>query len=106
MKVKLENFPQKTLTNVLPYRSSNTAAAVAFAAATAGTANPPAPPSRAMGRYYSAGAQELKSPMVAMQSKRLSILQTAATMRALNVVRHWVSKFPEVSGHIIGKEVF
>ncbi|XP_022235503.1 ras-specific guanine nucleotide-releasing factor 2-like, partial [Limulus polyphemus] len=73
-------------------RSSTSSAAAAFAAATAGSSNPPEPPSqpqsRAGSRLPSAAGADLKIP----KAKRESMISTAATMRVLNVLRHWVSK--------------
>ncbi|XP_013403416.1 ras-specific guanine nucleotide-releasing factor 1 [Lingula anatina] len=100
-------------------RSSSSAATTAFAAATAGVANTnsenqnhhpkginryhsavwangipgmsPAHPTRRMNRYHSfTGAGDLKPYNV--NKKRESVISTAATMRVLNVLRHWVSK--------------
>ncbi|ELT93796.1 hypothetical protein CAPTEDRAFT_169570 [Capitella teleta] len=64
-------------------RSSSTAATAAFAAATAGSTNPKDHP-----KGIRAG--ELKPYNV--NKKRESVISTAATMRVLNVLRHWVSK--------------
>ncbi|CAL1269973.1 unnamed protein product [Larinioides sclopetarius] len=75
-------------------RSSTASAAAAFAAATAGSSNPPEPisqpQSRAGSRLPSAVGADLKIPNA--KAKRESMITTAATMRVLNVLRHWVSK--------------
>ncbi|XP_017491092.1 PREDICTED: ras-specific guanine nucleotide-releasing factor 1-like, partial [Rhagoletis zephyria] len=59
-------------------RSSTASAASAFAVATAASSNPPEP----------------TDPLMRMQmmNMRESMISTAATMRVLNVLRHWVSK--------------
>ncbi|XP_064620078.1 ras-specific guanine nucleotide-releasing factor 2-like isoform X2 [Lineus longissimus] len=88
-------------------RSSSTAAASAFAIATAGASNPPSGHPRGIGRFNSAGSSltifgnqhgrlsvastgpcDLKPYL----QKRQSVISTAATMRVLNVLKHWVSK--------------
>ncbi|KAM3958384.1 LOW QUALITY PROTEIN: ras-specific guanine nucleotide-releasing factor 1 [Aphomia sociella] len=56
-------------------RSSTSTAAIAFAVATSGASNPRSPPT---------------SPPAA--PRRDSVISTAATMRVLNVLRHWISK--------------
>ncbi|CAH1796894.1 unnamed protein product [Owenia fusiformis] len=73
-------------------RSSSAAAASAFAAATAGCAKskPGVVPPRGINRYHSGGPADLKPYLYA--KKRESVISTAATMRVLNVVRHWVTK--------------
>ncbi|XP_026327987.1 ras-specific guanine nucleotide-releasing factor 1-like, partial [Hyposmocoma kahamanoa] len=55
--------------------SSTSTAAVAFAVATSASSNPRSPP--------------LSSPPA---TRRDSVISTAATMRVLNVLRHWISK--------------
>ncbi|CAG2169105.1 unnamed protein product, partial [Oppiella nova] len=81
-------------------RSSTASAASAFAVATAASSNPPEPmdhtkqslpQSRANSRLPSAVGTDLKIPN-ANRVKRESMISTAATMRVLNVLRHWVSK--------------
>jgi len=85
-------------------RSSTASAASAFAVATAASSNPPdnpmirgdigimgsysVPPSRGGSRLPSAVGSDLKIPT----RKRESMISTAATMRVLNVLRHWISK--------------
>jgi hypothetical protein len=68
--------------------------------ATAASSNPPEPmdhtkqslpQSRANSRLPSAVGTDLKIPN-ANRVKRESMISTAATMRVLNVLRHWVSK--------------
>src|SRR5258708_588179 len=69
----------------------------AFAVATAASSNPPEPmdklqqQSRANSRLPSAVGSDLKIPN-SNRAKRESMISTAATMRVLNVLRHWVSK--------------
>ncbi|XP_045501446.1 ras-specific guanine nucleotide-releasing factor 1-like [Colias croceus] len=58
-----------------PLWSSTSTAAVAFAVATSASSNPRSPPAN--------------SPT---QARRDSVISTAATMRVLNVLRHWISK--------------
>ncbi|XP_054160727.1 ras-specific guanine nucleotide-releasing factor 1-like [Oppia nitens] len=81
-------------------RSSTASAASAFAVATAASSNPPEPmdhtkqslpQSRANSRLPSAVGTDLKIPN-SNRVKRESMISTAATMRVLNVLRHWVSK--------------
>ncbi len=73
---------------------------VAFAVATAASSNPPEPmdsnkqpmpQSRGNSRLPSAVGSDLKIPN-SNRAKRESMISTAATMRVLNVLRHWVSK--------------
>lgn len=80
-------------------RSSSTAATAAFAAATAASSTPPDV------HRPSALSNELK--VERLHKKRESVLNTAATMRVLNVIRHWVSKFWQDLEHddILRKEV-
>ncbi|XP_037292474.1 ras-specific guanine nucleotide-releasing factor 1 [Manduca sexta] len=56
-------------------RSSTSTAAVAFAVATSASSNPRSPP-----------------PTSPPPARRDSVISTAATMRVLNVLRHWISK--------------
>ncbi|XP_068622817.1 ras-specific guanine nucleotide-releasing factor 1-like [Battus philenor] len=56
-------------------RSSTSTAAVAFAVATSASSNPRSPP-----------------PTSPPHNRRDSVISTAATMRVLNVLRHWISK--------------
>ncbi|XP_063895048.1 ras-specific guanine nucleotide-releasing factor 1 [Helicoverpa armigera] len=56
-------------------RSSTSTAAVAFAVATSASSNPRSPP-----------------PNSPPATRRDSVISTAATMRVLNVLRHWISK--------------
>ncbi|GAB6018998.1 hypothetical protein CHUAL_000631 [Chamberlinius hualienensis] len=71
-------------------RSSTSSAAAAFAVATAGCSNPRdqlSPPQRTA-RFLSAGTTDARfSP-----AKRDSMMNSAATMRVLKVLRHWISK--------------
>ncbi|XP_041980689.1 ras-specific guanine nucleotide-releasing factor 1-like [Aricia agestis] len=55
--------------------SSTSTAAAAFAVATSASSNPRSPP-----------------PSSPPQTRRDSVISTAATMRVLNVLRHWISK--------------
>ncbi|CAB3244175.1 unnamed protein product [Arctia plantaginis] len=56
-------------------RSSTSTAAAAFAVATSASSNPRSPP-----------------PTSPPATRRDSVISTAATMRVLNVLRHWISK--------------
>ncbi|CAH2049611.1 unnamed protein product, partial [Iphiclides podalirius] len=56
-------------------RSSTSTAAAAFAVATSASSNPRSPP-----------------PTSPPHNRRDSVISTAATMRVLNVLRHWISK--------------
>ena len=81
-------------------RSSTASAASAFAAATAACSNPPdVPVTQSYSLPQSRGASRLPSVagpdavrMPERGRKRESMISTAATMRVLNVLRHWVSK--------------
>ncbi|KAL8608829.1 hypothetical protein ACOMHN_034774 [Nucella lapillus] len=76
-------------------RSSSSAATTAFAAATAGLAScMPDQPPKERHRYTSVcpGMLDVHRPM----KKRESVISTAATMRVLNVLKHWVSKHQQV----------
>ncbi|XP_052831997.1 ras-specific guanine nucleotide-releasing factor 2 isoform X2 [Octopus bimaculoides] len=64
-------------------RSSSSAATTAFAAATAGSTNPLDHPK---------GSRQYLNPVDTKTKKRESVLSAAATMRVLNVMKHWVSK--------------
>lgn len=64
-------------------RSSSSAATTAFAAATAGSTNPSDHPK---------GSRQYLTPGDYRNKKRESVLSAAATMRVLNVMKHWVSK--------------
>ena len=84
------------------YRSSSAAAATAFAVATAGSANPKDHP-KGINRYPSAGTGTSGGDCLKpgnshhnLNKKRESVISTAATMRVLNVMRHWVSKHSQV----------
>ncbi|CAL4091049.1 unnamed protein product, partial [Meganyctiphanes norvegica] len=71
-------------------RSSSASAAAAFAVATAGSSNPrdlPKTPQR-----FSLGSGEGRRSSFRDRPRQESIISTAATMRVLNVLRHWVSK--------------
>ncbi|CAG9566377.1 unnamed protein product [Danaus chrysippus] len=74
--VVITSFRQshRSFGNDLLWSSTSTAAA-AFAVATSASSNPRSPP-----------------PTSPPQNRRDSVISTAATMRVLNVLRHWVSK--------------
>ncbi|KAG7153337.1 Ras-specific guanine nucleotide-releasing factor 2-like, partial [Homarus americanus] len=72
-------------------RSSSASAAAAFAVATAGSSNPrDIPKTPPLGRF-SVGGEGRRSSF-RERPRQESIICTAATMRVLNVLRHWVSK--------------
>ncbi|XP_059148958.1 ras-specific guanine nucleotide-releasing factor 2-like isoform X7 [Physella acuta] len=71
-------------------RSSSSAATTAFAAATAGLASCADQQQKGISRYLSVGTGTLDARPV--MKKRESVISTAATMRVLNVLKHWVSK--------------
>ncbi|XP_045616711.1 ras-specific guanine nucleotide-releasing factor 1 isoform X2 [Procambarus clarkii] len=72
-------------------RSSSASAAAAFAVATAGSSNPrDLPKTPPLGRF-SVGGEGRRSSF-RERPRQESIISTAATMRVLNVLRHWVSK--------------
>lgn len=87
-------------------RSSTASAASAFAVATAASSNPPdmgiftnqsSCTSRGASRLPSAVASDIKfiaadAVKLSTCRKRESMISTAATMRVLNVLRHWISK--------------
>ena len=70
---------------------------LAFAVATAASSNPIEPGAQSLpqsnrnSRHPSAVGSDLKIPN-SNRAKRESMISTAATMRVLNVLRHWVSK--------------
>ncbi|XP_033633758.1 ras-specific guanine nucleotide-releasing factor 2-like isoform X1 [Asterias rubens] len=72
-------------------RSSSSSASAAFAAATAGCSNPKdvIPEARPRGRSRAFGRGKLQSCL----SKE--VISSAATVRVINVIRHWVSKFSQ-----------
>ncbi|XP_046610239.1 ras-specific guanine nucleotide-releasing factor 2-like [Neodiprion virginianus] len=72
-----------------PLWSSTSTAAAAFAIATSASSNPP---DKAPGRC-SVGDVSVRSGSCRETNRRKeSVMSTAATMRVLNVLRHWVSK--------------
>ncbi|KAK7793670.1 hypothetical protein R5R35_013152 [Gryllus longicercus] len=80
-------------------RSSTSTAAAAFAIATSASSNPrdvtsPAPKATpGAGGRCSVGDASLRSGSCRERNRRKeSVMSTAATMRVLNVLRHWVSK--------------
>lgn len=85
------------------FRSSTSAAAAAFAIATSASSNPREKHS-VCGSMCSAprGRQSVGDASLRSVSQRdrgrkeSSIISTAATMRVLNVLRHWVSKHAQV----------
>ncbi|XP_070543537.1 ras-specific guanine nucleotide-releasing factor 2-like isoform X2 [Ptychodera flava] len=73
-------------------RSSTSAAATAFAVATAAACNPrDAKYGKGVRRHYSAGPADRKPSL----KRKESVISTAATMRVINVMRHWVSKYAQ-----------
>ncbi|XP_025156495.1 ras-specific guanine nucleotide-releasing factor 2 isoform X2 [Harpegnathos saltator] len=73
-----------------PIWSSTSTAAAAFAIATSASSNPPDKgPSTANDGNNRSGSCRDKN------RRKESVMSTAATMRVLNVLRHWVSKHPQ-----------
>lgn len=72
---------EKNNINII-FRSSTSSAATAFAIATSASSNPPdrIPDNDRIGTCW----EKIR--------RRESVMSTAATMRVLNVLRHWVSK--------------
>ncbi|XP_052281011.1 ras-specific guanine nucleotide-releasing factor 1-like [Dreissena polymorpha] len=70
-------------------RSSSSAATAAFAVATAGSGYSPEQSTNRVQRFLSAGSGATDPRML---RKRESVISTAATMRVLNIVKHWVAK--------------
>ncbi|XP_077868755.1 ras-specific guanine nucleotide-releasing factor 1-like [Saccoglossus kowalevskii] len=70
-------------------RSSTSAAATAFAVATAGSCNPRDINYRKTSRHSTTGPADI------ILRRKESVISTAATMRVINVMRHWVSKYPQ-----------
>ncbi|KAF4533003.1 hypothetical protein B566_EDAN000692 [Ephemera danica] len=81
-------------------RSSTSSAAAAFAIATSASSNPrdhthPPPPQQTLrqsGRCSVGDAMSLRGSCRDRNRRKESVMSTAATMRVLNVLRHWVSK--------------
>ncbi|KAK3766068.1 hypothetical protein RRG08_002305 [Elysia crispata] len=79
-------------------RSSSSAATTAFAAATAGLASCADQQQKGIARYLSTGTDSVfyssgcTLDARPVMKKRESVISTAATMRVLNVLKHWVSK--------------
>ncbi|XP_077988793.1 ras-specific guanine nucleotide-releasing factor 2-like [Glandiceps talaboti] len=73
-------------------RSSTSAAATAFAVATAAAGNPrDSKYSKGTLKHHRAGSIDKKPSL----KRRESVISTAATMRVINVMRHWVSKYSQ-----------
>lgn len=72
----------------LNFRSSTSTAATAFAIATSASSNPP---DRGSGRGCD-NRDNSRGSCREKNRRRESVMSTAATMRVLNVLRHWVSK--------------
>ncbi|XP_024946979.1 ras-specific guanine nucleotide-releasing factor 2 isoform X3 [Cephus cinctus] len=70
-------------------RSSTSTAAAAFAIATSASSNPP---DKAPGRCSFGDASGRSGSCRDKNRRKESVMSTAATMRVLNVLRHWVSK--------------
>ncbi|XP_065577423.1 ras-specific guanine nucleotide-releasing factor 2-like isoform X1 [Artemia franciscana] len=66
-------------------RSSTSHAAAAFAVATAGCSNPREPALRALNESRNSSRRDTLK-------RKESVMSSAATMRVLNVLRHWISK--------------
>ena len=79
-------------------RSSSANAAVAFAVATAGSSNPRDLPTKVGGTDggRSVRIQAKNDAFRASAKRKMSITSSAATMRVLSVLRHWVTKHGQV----------
>lgn len=93
---------------LLLIRSSTSAAAAAFAIATSASSNPRERPSicsstcSAPRGRPSVGDTSVRSVSQRDRGKKEStVISTAATMRVLNVLRHWVSKHAQVKKNLI-----
>ncbi|KAB7497016.1 hypothetical protein Anas_05588 [Armadillidium nasatum] len=73
-------------------RSSSASAAAAFAVATAGSSNPRDLPKTPPSSRFSIVSDNRRPSFKERPCRQESIISTAATMRVLNVLRHWVSK--------------
>ena len=71
------------------FRSSTQSAAAAFAVAVAASSNPP---DRDLDEFSGN-----TTPHTNKKPNQETIISTAATMRVLNVLRHWVSKHYQVN---------
>ncbi|RXG69262.1 Ras-specific guanine nucleotide-releasing factor 2 [Armadillidium vulgare] len=78
-------------------RSSSASAAAAFAVATAGSSNPRDLPKTPPSSRFSIVSDNRRPSFKERPCRQESIISTAATMRVLNVLRHWVSKHWQVS---------
>ncbi|KAL2719369.1 ras-specific guanine nucleotide-releasing factor 2-like isoform X1, partial [Vespula squamosa] len=72
-----------------PIWSSTSTAAAAFAIATSASSNPP---DKAPGRCSVSDGNNRTGSCRDKNRRKESVMSTAATMRVLNVLRHWVSK--------------
>ncbi|XP_048505314.1 ras-specific guanine nucleotide-releasing factor 2-like isoform X3 [Athalia rosae] len=72
-----------------PLWSSTSGAAVAFAIATSASSNPP---DKVPGRCSESDVSVRSGSCRDKNRRKESVMSTAATMRVLNVLRHWVSK--------------
>ncbi|KAI4502623.1 hypothetical protein M0802_002535 [Mischocyttarus mexicanus] len=70
-------------------RSSTSTAATAFAIATSASSNPP---DKVLGKCYLSDGNNRTDSCRDKNRRKESVMSTAATMRVLNVLRHWVSK--------------
>ncbi|XP_065348892.1 ras-specific guanine nucleotide-releasing factor 2-like isoform X3 [Cloeon dipterum] len=80
-----------------PLWSSTSSAAAAFAIATSASSNPRdhtpvVPPMQRASRCSVGDAMSLRGSCRDRNRRKESVMSTAATMRVLNVLRHWVSK--------------
>ena len=75
---------QAQLLHLLTLRSSSSSAAQAFAAATAGSSNP-------------RDQQGETDSFTDSARRKISITHSAATMRVLSVLRHWITKHSQVT---------
>lgn len=82
---------------ILVPRSSTSSAAAAFAIATSASSNPRDINNGAGPRGKTGGESNSRPGSCRERRRKESVMSTAATMRVLNVLRHWVSKHAQVS---------
>lgn len=83
-----DSISSTEVSSPLECRSSTSTAAAAFAIATSASSNPPDKGPANDGNNRSGSCRD-------KNRRKESVMSTAATMRVLNVLRHWVSKHPQ-----------